>query len=381
MDVAAARLTIARLPGLLRRLGDWWLKEFLSLFPERVAEFLAGRGQTMLAIAIGEGGVATLELLGRDFEPIRSVPVSRPERTAGELETFLRAHSLERKAVQIGLRLPARMVFSRQLFVPSEAAHAIDSIVAQDLARKTPFRAEDVCTDYAIVERIGGSRMRVSQWVARRDDVRNAVAPLKMPFEQLAFITFGDANASEPRPIIRLHRAADAGSAWSRKAMLAACCAGALLTAAACGLKYWSQQTALDRLDAEIATMSKKAQQVRGLVDQLQEKKVALLRVRIQRNDVPRLIDIWHEVTRILPSHSWLTEFKVAEVAGGREMQINLSGLSSAAPSLVGIVDRSPMFVDAALSAPVALDAAEGRERFALQAKVRRPDLVKGETR
>jgi general secretion pathway protein L len=76
-----------------------------------------------------------------------------------------------------------------------------------------------------------------------------------------------------------------------------------------------------------------------------------------------------------------LHEFKVAETAGGLEMQINLSGFSSAAPSLVGIVDRSPLFVDAALSAPVALDPIEGRERFALQAKVRRPDLIKGDTR
>ena len=86
-------------------------------------------------------------------------------------------------------------------------------------------------------------------------------------------------------------------------------------------------------------------------------------------------------LTRILPSHSWLTEFRVTETPGGREMQINLSGFSRAAPSLVGIVDRSPLFVDAALSAPVALDATEGRERFALQAKVRRADLVKTEAR
>src|SRR5437660_12930255 len=116
--------------------------------------------------------------------------------------------------------------------------------------------------------------------------------------------------------------------------------------------------------------MSRKAQQVRGMVDQLQERKSVLLRIRLQRNDAPRVIDLWNEVTRILPSHSWLTEFRVVEAAGGRELQVNLSGFSSAPPSLVGTVDRSPLFVDAGLSAPVVLDPTEGRERFALQAKV-----------
>ena len=380
MNVATARLTIARLPELLRRLGDWWLKEFLRLFPERVAEILAGRRQTMLAIAI-EGQGATLELLGRDFETISSVPVSRPENTTQEMETFLRARNLERKAVQIGLRLPAKRVFGRQLLVPAKAAHAIDSIVAQDLARKTPFRAADIFVDHEIIERIGGSRVRILQWVARREDVRNAVAPLKMPVEELAFIAFEGASATESRPVIRLHRVAGAGSSWSRNAILAACCAGVLLAAAACGLKYWNQQSALDRLGAEIAATNRKAQQVRGMVDQLQEKKGALLRIRMQRDDGPRVIDLWDEITRVLPSHSWLSEFKIAETAGGREIQINLAGFSSAAPSLVGVLDRSPLFVDASLSAPVALDPSEGRERFALQAKVKRPEFVKGEAR
>ena len=46
-------------------------------------------------------------------------------------------------------------------------------------------------------------------------------------------------------------------------------------------------------------------------------------------------------------------------------------GFSSAAPSLVTILDGSTLFFDAALTSPVVFDATEGRERFALQAKVK----------
>ena len=79
----------------------------------------------------------------------------------------------------------------------------------------------------------------------------------------------------------------------------------------------------------------------------------------------------------MLPSHSWLTEFRLVEAADKREGQVALFGFSSAAPSLVGLVDGSPLFFDAALTAPIAIDANEGRERFALQAKVRPPDPFK----
>jgi general secretion pathway protein L len=109
----------------------------------------------------------------------------------------------------------------------------------------------------------------------------------------------------------------------------------------------------------------------------LHEQKNALLRLRLQRGDAPRLIELWQEATGVLPSHSWLTEFRLVEVAGKREGQVALFGFSSAAPSLVGLLDGSPLFFDAALTAPIAFDASEGRERFALQAKVRQPEAFK----
>jgi general secretion pathway protein L len=44
----------------------------------------------------------------------------------------------------------------------------------------------------------------------------------------------------------------------------------------------------------------------------------------------------------------------------------------------VGLVDRSTLFADASLTAPIALDPLEERERFALQAKLKRPDQPRG---
>jgi general secretion pathway protein L len=376
MQIPLGRLRISRLPVLLRHLGEWWLTEFLNLFPERIAELLAGRGRALLVVAVDQEGVA-LELLNGAHTPIASERATFADNPLVEIDRFLRSRGLERRDADIGLRLPAESVFCRQLLLPAEAADAIGAIVAQDLANKTPFKSEDIYWDHVALERGDGDKITVWQWITRRQYVDQALLPLKIDIEHLAFIVFDSSDAEQPAPFINLRPSAQTRNLWYQKTALVLCCSAVILALLAGSLKYWNQQTAIDRLEAQIATTSSKAQQVRALVDRLKEKKGALLRLRLQRSETPGLIDLWEEATRVLPSHSWLTEFRLIETVGKREEQVAISGFSNAAPSLVGIIDSSPLFFDAALTSPIAFDATEGRERFALQAKVKMPDALK----
>jgi general secretion pathway protein L len=85
---------------------------------------------------------------------------------------------------------------------------------------------------------------------------------------------------------------------------------------------------------------------------------------------MPGLLDVWEEVSKIIPANSWLTELRLSEVAQRQDQIVVMTGLSSAAAELVAMVDKSPLFADAALTAPIALDSMEQRERFTLQAKL-----------
>jgi len=252
------------------------------------------------------------------------------------------------------------------------------SIVAQDLAKKTPFKPSDIYCDHIVLDHGDkGRKLTVWQWVIRRQYVDQALLPLGVEIGAFAFIVFDGTVSGRPEARITLRSRARARCSWWQRAVRGLCGCAVGLALLAGGLKYWNQQTALDRIDMEIAATSKKAQHVRTLVDQLREQNNALLRLRLQRSVAPRLIDLWEEATRVLPSHSWLTEFRLVEAADKREGQVALFGFSDAAPSLVGMVDGSPLFIDAALTAPIAIDANEGRERFALQAKVRQPEPFK----
>lgn len=150
-----------------------------------------------------------------------------------------------------------------------------------------------------------------------------------------------------------------------------ACGAGALAIAAAM-LKYQNQEAVIEVNDGRIAAARVRAQKVRSEFDRLQEKQNVLVRLRHQRRDVPGLLDLWEEATRLLPSNSWLTELRVTEGLEKNEQLMAMNGFSGGATDLIKLFDRSPLLADASLTAPVAIDPVEGRERFALQAKVKR---------
>jgi general secretion pathway protein L len=371
MALTISRYDLAHVRGLFSRAGAWWIKEFLDLFPERYAGLLRGRGVPTLVVA-GAGQHFDLQLRGAG-DGTGEIESIAAENAAAAIDGLLSRVALDRRDVELGLRLPEDLVFRRELVLPVEALPSIDTIVAQDLARKTPFKADEIYCDHVIAQTRESGRIAVRQWITRRQSVQRAADDLGMPVADLTFVTFGDGDAA---PLIRLSRNAGARNLW-HVALPALCCSAVALVVVWTGLLYANQQATLDRLEADIAVANRGAQQVRLMVDQLRERRDGLVRLRLQRSEAPGLIDLWEEATRILPQHSWLTELRLVEGAAGHEPQVTMSGFSGAAPSLVGIVDGSRLFFDTTLTSPVAFDVNEGRERFSLQAKVRSPETAK----
>ncbi|CCD93739.1 hypothetical protein BRAO375_2770014 [Bradyrhizobium sp. ORS 375] len=363
--------TRAARPGeLIQRIAGWWRAEFINLLPSRLAAVLFVAGRPRLVLVRRDGGVSL-----RLTDPRAGLDTSETSSMEPEaaISALLTRHGLDRHEVALGLRLPETSVYRRDILLPPEARGAVDSIVPQDLLRRTPFKADDIYSDHAASTAADG-RIAVQQWVTRRQHVKEAADQVGMSLEQIRFVVFGDAA-----PTIRLAREAEGRQPY-RVALAALCCSAVLLAGMVAGLTYVRQQAALDRLESDIAVARRSAERVRATMEQLRERRTALARLRLQRHEQPGLIDVWDEVTRLLPAHSWLTELRLTEGANARSVSVTLTGFSTAAPSLVGIFDGSKLFVDAALTSPVAMDPIEGRERFSLQTRVRMPDAAKEAT-
>jgi general secretion pathway protein L len=369
----------AKLADPLRRLGQWWLAEFLALFPSRMSGWLMDRGSRTLLLAADEDAVM-LQLLGDRRRPLASARLGRAGFAPEAIDAFLRSHRLQRKHVRLGAWLPAERIFARQLILPVEARRSLDAVVVQDLVAKTPFHLEDIHHDHVAQKRDG--KIVVSQWVVRRTFVSDLAQGFGLDVGDLAFIeSEGDSTGDALRPVLRLARASGDRSRWPQVASLMLGGTAAMLAVVILWLAYTRQQSVLETLAAETTVARAKAQSVRAAMDKLDNEWASVAQVRSRKRDTPGVLDVWDEVTRVLPSHSWLTELRVSGAPGSKDQQMTITGFSAAAASLVGLVERSALFRDASLTAPISLDHSEDKERFAIQASIRKQDQIEKASR
>lgn len=355
------------------RFGKWWMQEFLSLWPEWMAQWLTGPGNTKLLL-LQDNAFVELSLKSEGGTEADHEHVPRSEYDANLIDELLRRHQLRRKDVTIGIVLPSDRFLQRKLLLPLQAGKSISEIVNHDLAQRTPFNLADIHHDYIVVPDAG--KLSITQHVVRRGTVSDAASSFGLELSDIDFVEAvlrGDDTT--PAAFIALHRETAHRTSWPRRAAAVLATSALLLALIAGGLKYWRQGAALEQIDMEMAAARQQAQQVRTAFAKLEQRQRSIVSVFAKKQNEPTLLDIWDEVTRLLPADTWLTELRVTTPPTGQERQMSVSGFSAAAAKLVAVLDHSPVFRDAALTTAIAFDPTEQRERFALQAKVRWHEL------
>jgi general secretion pathway protein L len=355
-----------------RRAGQWWLREFLDLFPSGFADWLVDRGSKSLLLR-GDDDCVVFQLLNERRTTLATARITCAAYTPEAIDAFLRAHGIERADVVMGIELPAERIFTRKLMLPAETQRTLEEVLRQDLAAKTPFRLDDIHHDYWV--RRGGDRFHVTHWLVRRQLVAEAVEELGLRCGDLAFVE-ADSGGGDLRPRIGLQRPLSDHTRGLRLAFTFLTASACLLAVSAFGLKYHAQQKNLDALAVELNEARTKAQRVRAALDKLEAARAGILRLRAEKAG-PGLLDVWEEMTRVLPVHTWLTELRLSTQPARNEQLLVVTGFSAAAATLVGLIDQSPLFRDASLTSSIAIDPVEKKERFAIEAHVTAPDPLK----
>lgn len=86
----------------------------------------------------------------------------------------------------------------------------------------------------------------------------------------------------------------------------------------------------------------------------------------------PLLVDLWEEISRLFPDGSYVTRLRLLTESGKNERWLELAGFADGALKLPELLEKSPLFVDASLTAPVTPNPVVNRESFALHVKIRR---------
>lgn len=340
----------------------WWLGELRGLFGASGT----GRNRHRRSIVLSLEGPQWRLIDQRGARPVPTLSADQGDADAMENLRLQTLRLSRRGKVAIGLRLPRSACLVRQLTIPVNARPQIARILALDLERATPFKPADVRYGWLETPARGATGgIEVEQVIAKCGLVDPALARCRELGIPVAFIdcwrddqtAFGvdllasDALVAPVKP---------RGSGALSVAVLAA----VLLAAAAAWQLYDQQATALARLESEVAAAKAKAlvlRQSKDVAGQAADRMATLIALRQGR---PLAIELWAEVTRLLPDTAYLNELRVDDGA------LSMQGHAKSAAGLVAVLEQSPLIADAALISPVVFDDALGLERFEIGGKL-----------
>jgi len=352
--VSAARsgtsqLLAARWQGFAR----WWLSGLKEVVPPAWLHWADGEAppkvmvrradETVICQLTSAAGLVEARLPAAGFD-------------AAALATWLAQQGLSRDEVIVGPVIARDLFLLRELSVPKAALGVLPRILDQEVVRRTPFQLSDIWHAASAVAGGTDDVVAMCHWIIRRDRADAALAALGLKSSDVDFLAAGDANG-EAMPVINFRTGGDEDPPWAARAVRLL--AVAALVASICGVAAfeWNQASVASSIETALAEARQGAQNGRDGIDPVG-------RLLALKADVS-VLEVWDELSRILPDHTFLTESRMADG------KVTLSGFSADAARLVRIIDQSPLFSGAALTAAITPDATERKDRFAISFKVR----------
>ncbi|MBG0808321.1 PilN domain-containing protein [Methylosinus sp. H3A] len=352
------------------RAWNWYRAEFFALFSPPTLAWLLDRGERRLLLRVGRQR-EPLQLLSADGHALAD-PVSAEELSASSIDEALERRGATRAATKIVVEIPREAFFVRRFDAPLAAQPDLPRLLASEVERKTPFLLADILHGHvAEPHPQSPSKLVVEQWILRRDLLPGLLDGSGLSVDDLDLAQPAPAGeAATSVPALTVGRAVEAPH-WERKAALALAVVAIAFFVLGVAVTVWRQERDAAALDVEIAEMSRRAADARKLAEQAASESRLLATLREERAKYPAFVDLWEEVSRILPDGAFVSDLRLAEAREG-ERSIEIVGLADSAASLPALFDRSSLFVDAKLTAPITPDPIEKRESFSLQVTVRR---------
>ena len=351
--------------GLGSTAFDWWRSELAALVPNSVKR-LAAPAEASTVISIEQGGVRVLTGGGGQIKR-----AAAPVLTRDEMLDVLAARARSAKSGRLAIRVPAEMCFSRRVELPVAAVRDARKILALDFERATPFKSKDVYTDQVVENgKLAGDKVRVRQLVLKRSIVDPVIADLQSIGLEVGRVDAWDDEGSAPFNVNFLAGGAPAASGSLFGSPFAKVLVVSFLAlAASAGYLFAGRHEALlQDLRTENAVLKAKADAALSAAAKSQASFASAVELRQLKTNYPPRVEILDELTKILPDTAYLTELAIDD---GR---LDLAGLAASAASITTVLEQSPLFVDAALTAPVTLDPTENKDRFSIRVRLRPAD-------
>lgn len=352
--------TAADTSRLVGRFFAWWGGELAATLPRRVRELLTGRTQARV-LEFDRGEIRVFEYRGLHKSELGHVALADLENDSNPA-ALADARRLFHKPVKARIVLPPDQALYKLLTLPIMATADLRDALAFQIDRQTPFSPDNVYFDYRIRERDNqAKRLSVELVVAPRPVVERAVATARrLGADPSSVGVSGPTGANLPE--FNLLPRAMASRQRNLRPLLV------LLIVVAIAAGAWAfARIALDQKTATATALFQQVDLARQRAEKIQalkDERDALIRqsgfLSERKARAPKPVLFIEELTRALPDHTWLFHLQQ------NGTQLRLSGYTSDASSLIGLVGALPMFDDPKFGSPVTHDPRRDKDRFNL---------------
>ncbi|WP_333874306.1 PilN domain-containing protein [Methylobacter sp.] len=349
----------------IKKFFRWWLRELDFLVPEKIRQ-LVNEKQGFIIVRPEGNRLALTYLLNDQAESLAIL-----ERNVSGIAQYkaLLAKDERLAKADLILRLSGNEAIQKELALPAAVKENLSQVIAYELDRYTPFKAEQV---YFAVKPLKGEhepgQMRVMLVLTPREtldalyeDVKAmGMSPLFVDYQEtpndleqryegynLLPEDLRDKPANTPRLVYT--------------GLIAAIC---LLLGAALIFPVWFESHTVNVLQEKIDAVEKDAKEVKALqleIDAMIHETQLLIE---QKNAAPTIVDMLNTLSLLIKDNTWLSYLQYADG------HLQIQGESPAASALLGALEDSKLLANASFVSPVTQDKISGQERFQITVDV-----------
>src|SRR5580765_4978568 len=151
IDTQLARLRLRYANSGLPKFFSWWAGQLANLLPARWRELFAEGAQELLVDAGPSEFGIWRQSHGRNTEYGR-IPRDQPAEDQRNQFSRLRDR-IDDPGLRVFYCIPLRRTLRRELTLPAAAEDKLRQVLAFEMDRQTPFKADQVYFDYRVVQR------------------------------------------------------------------------------------------------------------------------------------------------------------------------------------------------------------------------------------
>ncbi|HYC34798.1 MAG TPA: pilus assembly protein PilM [Usitatibacter sp.] len=349
----------------LQSFWRWWTGQLALLVPERFA-------------ALGGAGRVPLIALESDDIVLIEPRVSGESRVAAgdvQAERVAVRRLLERAGEGRGrarLALDAREALVRRTTMPAATEENLAQVLAFEMDRLTPFRADEVYFDHRVVSRdAAAGTLGVLLAVARREPVDRCVARLRALGVTVEGVTVRDDALLGAAPLNLMPAEQRGQRETPRERLVKQVLAGLVGVLLICVLFYppWIKRERIKALHPVEAKAQSEAQATDKLAQELERLAAEHNFLLAKKHGTPPALAYIEEVTRLLPDNTWVQQLDLKVAGKTRELQIQ--GETASSSRLIEILEQSTLLRNAAPRGTVTRGSQPGTERFAIAAEAK----------